>query len=143
MPDALRTATPPGDWRSFKFTCDDSGGFDGIMDAVNNDAVGARRSSMRLIQDAVGLVLETVAFGDEAVLIYHAEKTMVPKMLESGDVFLPGDRVYWDPAVRLVTPTYDSAFYWIGMATEPADADDLRVEIDLKGDHAETELVLP
>jgi hypothetical protein len=67
---------------------------------------------------------------------------MVPKMTESTDIFLPGDRVYWDPVTRLVTPTYNSAYYWIGMATEPADADDLYVEIDLAGNHAEVEAAL-
>lgn len=131
------------DWRSFKYTVEISAGVYGIQDALDADAAGARVSFLRLVQDTVGAVLESADFDDEAVLIYHAEKIMVPKMTESTDVFLPGDRVYWDPTTRLVTPTYDSGYYWIGIATEPADADDLYVEIDLKGDHAETEVVLP
>jgi len=137
MPDALRTATPPGDWRSFKFTVDVSAGVLGIKDAR---AAGA--SYLYLVQDTVGAVLESADYEEEAVLIYHAEKIMVPKMTESSDVFLPGDRVYWDPTTRTVTPTFDSGYYWIGIATEPADADDEYVEIDLKGEHAEFELVL-
>ena len=137
MPNALRTATPPGDWRSFKFTVDDSDGVLGIKDAISDGS-----SYLYLVQDAVGAALESADFGDEAVLIYHAEKIMVPKMVESTDIFLPGDRVYFDPTTRTVTPTYDSGYYWIGMATEPADADDTYVEIDLKGDHAEAEVVL-
>ena len=138
MPDALRTATPMGDWRSFKFTCEETDGWVGIKDG--------RASStpwLYLVQDTVGALLESVDFGDEGVLIYHAEKFLVAKTTESTDIFLPGDRVYWDPATRFVTPTYDSAYYWIGIATEPADANDELVEIDLKGDHAEVELVLP
>lgn len=131
------------DWRSFKYTVEISAGVYGIQDALDADAAGARVSFLRLVQDTVGAVLESADFDDEAVLIYHAEKIMVPKMTESTDVFLPGDRVYWDPTTRLVTPTYDSGYYWIGIATEPADADDLYVEIDLKGDHAEVEAVLP
>lgn len=142
MPNALRTATPMADWRSLKFTCDLSAGMDGIKDAVDHDAVGARRSPLYLVQDTVGAVLETTDFGEEAVLIYHAEKILVPKGVDSADVFLPGDRVYWDPATRLVHPAYDSGHYWIGIATEPAGMDDLRVEIDLKGDHAEVEAAL-
>lgn len=138
MPDALRTATPPGDWRSFKFTVDDSDGVLGIKDAR-----AASTPYVYLIQDTVGVVLESADYEEEAVLIYHAEKIMVPKMTESSDVFLPGDRVYWDPTSRYVTPTYSSGYYWIGIATEPADADDVLVEIDLKGDHAEAETVLP
>jgi len=138
MPDALRTATPMGDWRSFKFTCEETDGWVGIKDGW-----AARTPWLYLVQDTVGALLESVDFGDEGVLIYHAEKILVPKMTETTDIFLPGDRVYWDPATRYVTPTYDSAYYWIGIATEPADANDELVEIDLKGDHAEVELVLP
>ena len=137
MPNALRTAAPMGDWRSFKFTVDDSAGVVGIKDA-REDGV----SYLYLIQETVGAVLESADDGDEAVLIYHAEKIVVPKATESTDVFLPGDRVYWDPTTRVVTPTYDSGYYWIGIATEPADADDEYVEIDLKGDRAEVEAAL-
>lgn len=138
MPNALRTAAPMGDWRSFKFTCEDTDGYVGIKDGWASSTPW-----LYLIQDTVGALLESVDFGDEGVLIYHAEKILVAKMTESTDIFLPGDRVYWDPTTRLVTPDYDSAYYWIGIATEAAGADDLLVEIDLKGDHAETELVLP
>lgn len=139
---SLRTATPMGDWRSFKYTCDDSGGHENDKDGLAADVAAARRPYLYLVRDTVGYALHTIVFGAEGVLVYHAEKTIVLKMLESADVFLPGDRVYWDPTTRLVTPTYDSAYYWIGIATEPADADDLEVEIDLKGDHAEAEVVL-
>lgn len=137
MPNALRTATPMGDWRSFKFTVDVSAGVKGIKDA-REDGV----SYLYLIQDTVGAVLESADFGDEAVLIYHAEKIMLPKAVTSSDVFLPGDRIYFDPTTRLVTPTYDSGYYWIGIATEPAAAADEYVEIDLKGDRAEVEAAL-
>jgi predicted RecA/RadA family phage recombinase len=137
MPNALRTATPPGDWRSFKFTCEETDGWTGI---TASRAAGT--SWLFLVQDTVGALIEDVDFGDEGVLIYHAEKIMVPKLSESTDIFLPGDRVYWDPTTRFVTPTYDSAYYWIGIATEPAAAADTVVEIDLKGDRAEAEVVL-
>ena len=139
---ALRTATPMGDWRTFKYTVEISAGVKGIKEAAEDDVLGARVSFLYLVQDTVGAIIESADFGDEAVLFYHAEKIMVPKMTESTDVFLPGDRVYWDPTTRLVTPTYDSGYYWIGIATEPADADELYVEIDLKGDHAEVEAAL-
>ena len=139
---ALRTATPMGDWRTFKYTVDISAGVKGIKEAAEDDVLGARVSFLYLVQDTVGAVIESADFGDEAVLFYHAEKIVVPKMTESTDIFLPGDRVYWDPTTRLVTPTYDSGYYWIGIATEPADADELYVEIDLKGDHAEVEAAI-
>jgi len=143
MPDALRTATPMGDWRSLKFTNDVSAGIVGAKDALALDVLGARVSYLYLVQDTVGVVLESADLAEEAVLIYHAEKVMVPKATVSTDVFLPGDRVYWDPTTRLVTPTYDSSYFWIGIATEPAVAGDLRVEIDLFGSHAEVEAALP
>jgi predicted RecA/RadA family phage recombinase len=138
MPNALRTATPMGDWRTFKFTCDVSAGLLGIRSAR-----AAGDPWLYLVEDTVGALLEDADYGEEGVLVYHAEKIMVAKMTESTDIFLPGDRVYWDPSTRYVTPAYDSAYYWIGIATEPAAASAEEVEIDLKGDHAEVELVLP
>lgn len=136
MPDALRTATPMGDWRSFKFTAETPGVY-GIKEGI-----AAGESYLYLINDTVGAVLESAADGEEAVLIYHAEKIMVPKDNEKSDVFEPGMRVYWDPVSRLVYPEWSSSYLWIGIATEPAAADDDRVEIDLKGDHAEAEAAL-
>ena len=140
---ALRTATPMGDWRSFKTICEVTAGVKGILEAGEDDALGARVSFLYLVEDAVGAVLESADFGEEVVIIYHAEKIMVPKMTESMDFFAPGMRVYWDPVTRLVTPNYDSGYYWIGMATERAAVGDMYVEIDLKGDHAEVEAILP
>ena len=137
MPNALRSATPGGDWRSFKFTVDDSDGVLGVKNAISDGS-----SYLYLVEDTVGAVLESADIDEEAVLIYHAEKIDVPKMTESSDIFLPGNRVYWDPTTRLVTPTYSSGYYWIGIATEPAGATETYVEIDLKGDHAEAEVVL-
>jgi predicted RecA/RadA family phage recombinase len=132
----LRTATPMGDWRSFKFTAP-SGGVDGA-----HDAQAAGTSWLYLIEDTVGAVLESADAGEEAVLIYHAEKIMVPKTEGQGEAFAVGQRVYWIPATRLVTSNYDSGYYWIGIATEPAGANDGYVEIDLKGDRAEVEAAL-
>ena len=136
MPNALRTATPMGDWRSFKFTAE-TPGYYGIKEGI---AEG--ESYLYQIEDTVGAVLESAADGEEAVLIYHAEKIMVPKDTDSSDVFEVGMRVYWDPVSRLVYPAWSSSYLWIGIATEPATADDAYVEIDLKGDHAEAEAAL-
>jgi hypothetical protein len=124
-----------GDWRSFKFVCEDSLGQLGVKDA---EAAGD--PYLYLINDTVGALLETIAVDEEGVLIYHAEKIMVMKV--TNQPFDPGDRVYWDPATRLVTPVYGGGYYWIGIATEPALAADDYVEIDLKGDHAEVEAAI-
>lgn len=142
MPDALRTATPMADWRSFKFTCGVSAGQEGIKDAQAADEAGDRHSYIYQVEDTVGALLESVDFGDEGVLVYHAEKIMVPKKDGSSEVFLPGMRVYWDPVDRLVSPTYGATWLWIGIATEPALAADLRVEINMVGDKAEVEVAI-
>jgi len=134
MPNALRTATPMADWRTFKFTS--SGDKDGIKDA---NAAGT--SYLYLIEDTVGALLETTLSGEEGVLCYQAEKILVPKI--AGTHFHVGERVYWDTVTRRVTPTYSSADFWIGIVTEAAAITDDFVEIDLNGNHAEVEVVLP
>ena len=137
MPNALRTATPMGDWRSFKFTCIESGGMLG-----EKDAWAAGQPWLYLVGDTVGALLESCDVGDEGVLIYHAEKILVAKETDSAAVFGVGDRIYWNPVTRYVTPTYNSGYYWIGIATEPAAQLETLVEIDLNGNHAEVELAL-
>lgn len=138
MPNALRTATPMGDWRSVKFTVAESGGVQGIKDALAGGT-----SYLYLVNDAVGAVLESADLGEEAVLIYHAEKILVPKKTGEGEAFAGVcNRVYFDPATRTVTPNYDSGYYWIGINTEPAGINDEFVEIDLCGNKAEVEAAL-
>ena len=140
---ALRIACPSGDWRSFRYTCSDSGGHKCDKDGLANDVLGARRPYLYLVESTVGIALYTIANGEDGILIYHAEKAIVLKKTESTDIFAPGMRVYWDPADRLVTPAHNSGYYWIGTCVRAAAANDLEVMIDLKGDHAEVEAVLP
>lgn len=116
------------DWRSFKFTCDVTAGLLG-----QRNAWAAGVSWLIVVMDTVGVLLEDADFGDEGVLWYEAEKIIVPKKTATADVFLPGDAVYYDPADGYVTPVADSSYYRIGTATEPADATDVLVEIDLDG----------
>lgn len=139
MPDFLRTATPPGDWRSIRAECDVSAGWEGVKTARDADAIGARHSFLYQFQDSVGAVLDDVDFGDEGVIIYEAEKCMLPKETGSDQVFARGDRIYWNPVTRLVTRAYESTYLWVGMATENADENDLYVEADFEGSHAEVE----
>ena len=137
MSDFFRTATPMGDWRSFKFTHAETG-------------VTYTEGQIYMIQETVGVLLldiqystagckeaKTITLGDEGVLVYHIEKIIVDKLAKAGFSFLPGDKVYWsgvqgDPVI----PTHQSGYYWIGIATEPAAALATTVEIDLKGDKA-------
>jgi hypothetical protein len=139
----LRTATPMGDWRSFRFTVSSPGGIEtGDLLMVQNTAgvviIGEP------IVDANGCAAienQHLDAGDEGVLIYHAEKIIVCKQQGSGQAALPGDRVYWSGIQEeCVTPVYASGLFWIGIFTEPAAADDATAEIDLKGDKASLNL---
>jgi|GEM_PF-910034 len=137
MPSILRTATPMGDWRSFKFTHAISG-------------LTMTEGQIYKVEDTVGVLLLDIQYGsqgeklaktitedDEGVLIYHAEKIMVDKIARTGYSFLPGDKVYWSGVQGAsVTPIYQSGFYWIGICVWAAGESDAQVMIDLKGDKA-------
>lgn len=141
MPQFLRTATPPADWRSFRFICTDSAGLENGTLALIQETVGVIFVGAPVLDDqgcrvyAIGEDL--VEFGEEGVLIYHAEKIIVPKIDGSGEAALPGDKAYWSGVNGTgVSPNYTSGWYWIGIFTEPADADDTEAEIDLLGNKA-------
>jgi len=140
----LRTATPMGDWRTFKF-----------INATGNtltelDLCYIQETSGVLIlpirYDSAGCkvakTITTYDADDDAedytgVLVYHAEKIVVKKIAGTGLAFLPGDNVYWSGVDSSgVTPTYDAQTYkyWIGICVEAAGATDTTVMIDLKGD---------
>jgi len=136
MPDALRTA--PYNARTVKAECDVSAGWEGIKTAKDADVAAARHSYLYLFRDSIGAVLDDVDFGEEGVVIYAAHKILLPKLVESNGLRV-GDRLYWDPATRLVSATYDSLSPWIGMVTENADGDDLYVEADFFGHLAQVE----
>lgn len=136
MPDASRTA--PYNTRTVKAECDVSAGWEGIKTARDADTVAARHSFLYLFRDSVGAVLDDVDFGDEGVIIYAAHKILLPKAVLTAGIEV-GDRLYWDPATRLVSTVYDSLSPWIGMATENAEGDDLYVEADFFGHLAQVE----
>ena len=132
----FRTATPMGDWRSFKFT--------------NETEETLAEGDLCLINDTCGVLLLNIQYdadgckkdkeiddGEDGVLVYHIEKIIVDKVTTTGSAFEPGDKVYWsgtngDP----VTPTHNAqtAPYWIGICVEAALESDDEVMIDLKGD---------
>lgn len=126
MPSRLRTATPMGDWRTLKFTAS--------VDVVGiKDGEAAGTSYLYNVNDTLGAVLESAKTGSEAVLIYHAEKILVPKKIGQGEDFGLGERVWWDPVARTVTPTQAKTYWLVGIATENAGTTDTYVEIDLDG----------
>jgi len=135
----FRTATPMGDWRSFKFTMLVAGPW--------------TEGQLYLVQDTVGVLLldiqytaagckdaKTIVVDEEGVLVYHCEKIIVDKVAATGLAFLPGDDVFWDTAVQgsSVSPV-DGGGTWrkIGICVWPAAELDTEVMIDLKGDATE------
>jgi len=130
----LRTATPMADWRSFPFTVTDSAGHqDGDLVLVNDTVGFVHLGKPQLDHD--GCVKDPpYQLGDEALLIYHAEKCWLDK---DGNAALLGGRAYWsgvngDP----VTSVWQSGYYWIGIFVRAAAAGDAEVYVDLKGDKA-------
>ena len=133
----FRTSSPPGDWRSFRFTHAETG-------------VTYCLGELYLIQETVGVLFLDIQYnadgskadaeitlGDEGVLVYHIEKMMLDKETGTGSAFLPGDKVFWSGVQGAsVTNTWQSGYYWIGIATEPASDTATQVEVDLKGDKA-------
>ncbi len=137
MANFLRTCTPEGDWRSLRFT--------------NPDTVVWLDGQIYMIQDTVGVVIVAQALtvagcaddldvdpGDEGVMIYHAEKIMLPKACRSGgSTFVVGQKVWWSGVGGTpVVPTYQSGYYWIAICVAPAGINDCAVKCDLKGDKA-------
>jgi hypothetical protein len=134
MPNFLRTAGPAGTWHSLAFTCVVSAGISGQKTAFK-----AGKSWLHMINDTIGVVYDDVSLGDRGVLVYEAEKADVPKKLGSTEVFVAGDKVYWDPTDGYVTPTWASGRYLIGIALESAGATESVIMIDLKGAAAKAE----
>ena len=130
----LRTATPMADWRSFKFT-------HAIPGLTMTEAL------IYQVQDTVGVLIldiqystagckeaKTIEEGDEGVLIYHAEKILLPKI---ACAFSPGDVVYWTGVQGgFVTNVYSSGAIWIGICVQAAVAGDTYVKTDMKGEVA-------
>jgi hypothetical protein len=125
MGQRVRTAAPGGDWRS--------------LTAICTNAAGHVIYDMIFVRDTCAVVYftATVAEGDTFYPIYHCDKIEVTKRVGTGEAFIAGDKVYWNGVDGSgVTPNYRSTYWWIGIATEAAAADDEVVEIDLKGDKA-------
>lgn len=94
---------------------------------------GLTGGDMYKTEDAIGVILDTVAAAGSAVLIYEAEKILVPKVTGTGKSFAVGDKVFFNASTLNVTPTTGGGLYLIGIATAAAGASATEVEIDLKG----------
>lgn len=104
-------------WKSFKTTAPSGGYSAGDMVKVN---------------DTIGVIVEDASAGNDAVLIYSAEKIVVPKATGSGIAFSEGSKVYYDASAKKVTNSA-SGTTLVGIALESAGASDTTVLIDLDG----------
>jgi len=81
-----------------------------------------------VVEDTIGVVVEDVAISSDFVLVYEAEKIVVPKA--TGQSFTVGDAVFYDPANANVTAvTTDNTK--CGRALEAVGTADAEVMIDL------------
>jgi len=133
MPNLFRCATPMEDWRTFKTACDLSAGWEGSKTAGDADVLGDRHSCFYLVEDTIAAIIEDAAYTEEAVCAYAIEKVSVPKKTGTGELWVPGQAIYWDPATRLFTPVPVTGYIWAGIGTEPAGINDLYGEIDFLG----------
>ena len=82
------------------------------------------------VNDTVGVVVEDVGENSEFVLVYSAEKIIVPKATGTGITFSVGENVYYDPSLKKVTNN-SSGTILCGKALEDAGENDAEVLIDL------------
>jgi len=82
------------------------------------------------VNDTIGVVVEEVEENSDFVLVYEAEKIIVPKATGTGVSFSVGDNVYYDGNQKKVTNN-SSGTILCGKALESAGDDDEEVLIDL------------
>lgn len=86
------------------------------------------------VEDTVGVIVETVAVGKPAVLIYECEKIVVPKVVATGVTLVVGAKVYYDGTGAVTNESSGTTL--CGRVLEAAGQDDEEVLIDLKGNVA-------
>ena len=111
--------------------------------SFTNAATNATYSAggMTVIGSTVGVVIENVGTsgqamsdtypnGPDGVLVYEAEKVVLPKATGTGDSFAVGTRIYYDAAAKNVTST-STGNTLCGRALEAAGTADTEVLADL------------
>ncbi|MBN1326140.1 DUF2190 family protein [Candidatus Falkowbacteria bacterium] len=77
-----------------------------VKSTILRASVNAMAGEMIKVGDLIGVVTED-AVNDEFVLVYEAERIVVPKVVADGVSFFPGDNVYYDAVQKAVTNTAD------------------------------------
>jgi predicted RecA/RadA family phage recombinase len=96
--------------------------------ATTGTNAGHNAGDMITVGDTIGVVVEDVGTSSDFVLVYEAEKIVVPKA--SGQEFAPGEVVYYDPVAQNVTAVSTSNTA-CGRALEAAGSSDTEALIDL------------
>jgi len=82
------------------------------------------------VNDTIGVVVEDVEENSDFILVYEAEKIIVPKATGSGVSFSVGDNVYYDGSQKKVTNNASQTVL-CGKALESAGDDEGEALIDL------------
>ncbi len=85
---------------------------------------------MIVVGDTIGVTVEDVGTSSDFVLVYEAEKVVVPKATGAGISFSAGGNVYFDPNNNCVTNVSTSNTK-CGKALESAGTSDDELMIDL------------
>jgi predicted RecA/RadA family phage recombinase len=100
------------------------------LKAKTGEAETLKAGDMTKVHDTIGLVVEDAAASSEFVLVYEAEKIIVPKSKGTGISFSAGDSVYYDASAKTVTNA-SSSNTLCGKALSDAGEQDGEVLIDL------------
>lgn len=99
---------------------------------VTTPSGGYTAGDMVKINNTVGVIVETTDAGDDAVLVYKAEKIIVPCVAVTSGSFQKGAKVYFDAADAEVNES-SSGNTLCGIVTEDGVVGAETVEIELDG----------
>lgn len=89
-----------------------------------------RAGEMTMVGDTIGVVVEDAGPESDFVLVYEAEKIVVPKATGTGRAFTPGATVFYDATAKQVTNAAEGNIK-CGKALTAAAEDDEEALIDL------------
>jgi len=98
------------------------------LSAQTDGSTTRSAGDMAVVGNTIGVVVEDAEVSSEFVLVYEAEKIVVPKAATV--VFAPGEKCYFDAAAGKVT-SISTGNNLCGVALEDAAADDTEALIDL------------
>src|SRR3990170_4178576 len=81
----------------------------------------------------IGVILNTAAAGESAVLIYQCDKILIPKNVNTACVFAIGAKVSFDSSALKADIADTTTYVCIGRGLVAAGASDTTVEVDLHG----------